>query len=46
MDRLGVGYEDLKAINPRLIYCSITGYGQTGPYKDRAGHDMNAGFKQ
>lgn len=41
MDRLGVGYEALKAINPQLIYCAITGYGQTGPYKDRAGHDMN-----
>lgn len=41
MDRLGVGYEALKAINPKLIYCAITGYGQTGPYKDRAGHDMN-----
>lgn len=41
MDRLGVGYEALKAINPRIIYCAITGYGQTGPYKDRAGHDMN-----
>ena len=37
MDRLGVGYEDLKAINPGLIYCSITGYGQDGPYRDRAG---------
>lgn len=41
MDRLGVGYEALKAVNPKLIYCAITGYGQTGPYKDRAGHDMN-----
>lgn len=41
MDKLGVGYEALKAINPRLIYVSITGYGQTGPYKDRAGHDIN-----
>lgn len=41
MDRLGLGYEQLKAINPRLIYCSITGYGQTGPLKDRAGHDIN-----
>lgn len=41
MDRLGVGYEALKAANPRVIYCSITGYGQDGPYKDRAGHDMN-----
>src|SRR5690606_37066368 len=41
MDRLGIGYEALKAINPNLIYCAITGYGQTGPYKDRAGHDIN-----
>lgn len=41
MDRLGVGYEALKAANPKVIYCSITGYGQDGPYKDRAGHDMN-----
>lgn len=41
MDRLGVGYDALKAINPRVIFCSITGYGQTGPYKDRAGHDLN-----
>ena len=41
MDRLGVGYETLKAVNPRLIYCSLTGYGQTGPYRDRAGHDIN-----
>lgn len=41
MDRLGVGYEALKAINPGLIYCSITGYGQTGPYRNRAGHDLN-----
>ena len=41
MDRLGLGYEALRAINPRLIYCAITGYGQTGPYKDRAGHDIN-----
>lgn len=41
MDRLGIGYEVLKAINPKIIYCAITGYGQTGPYKDRAGHDLN-----
>ncbi|MGF6096399.1 CaiB/BaiF CoA transferase family protein [Pseudomonas sp. 18175] len=41
MERLGLGYEALKAINPRLIYVSITGYGQTGPYRDRAGHDIN-----
>ena len=41
MDRLGLGYEALKAINPKLIYVSITGYGQTGPYAHRAGHDIN-----
>lgn len=41
MERLGLGYDALKAINPKLIYVSITGYGQTGPYKDRAGHDIN-----
>lgn len=41
MDRLGVGYTDLKSLNPRLIYCAITGYGQDGPYRDRAGHDIN-----
>jgi crotonobetainyl-CoA:carnitine CoA-transferase CaiB-like acyl-CoA transferase len=37
--RYGLGYEDLRAINPKLIYCSITGYGQTGPYRDRGGYD-------
>lgn len=41
MDRLGVGYETLKTIAPNLIFCSLTGYGQNGPYKDRAGHDLN-----
>ena len=41
MDRLGLGYEQLRERNPALIYCSITGYGQTGPMKDRAGHDIN-----
>jgi crotonobetainyl-CoA:carnitine CoA-transferase CaiB-like acyl-CoA transferase len=41
MARLGVGYETLKAINPRLIYCAITGYGQDGPYREKAGHDIN-----
>ena len=41
MDRLGVGYETLKAVNPRLIYCAITGYGQSGPMAKRAGHDCN-----
>ncbi len=41
MQRLGLGYDELAKINPRLIYCSITGYGQTGEYKQRAGHDIN-----
>ncbi|AMP01068.1 coA-transferase III family protein [Collimonas arenae] len=41
MDKLGCGYQQLKLINPRLVYAALTGYGQTGPYKDRAGHDMN-----
>ena len=41
MDRLGVGYETLKQVNPRLIYCALTGYGQDGPWRDRAGHDLN-----
>ena len=39
--RLGLDYPRLAQINPRLIYCSISGYGQTGPLRDRAGHDMN-----
>jgi crotonobetainyl-CoA:carnitine CoA-transferase CaiB-like acyl-CoA transferase len=41
MDKLGLGYEDLKKVNPAVIYCSMTGYGQNGPLKDRAGHDIN-----
>ncbi len=41
MQRLGLDYQILAEINPRLIYCSITGYGQTGLYKDKAGHDIN-----
>jgi crotonobetainyl-CoA:carnitine CoA-transferase CaiB-like acyl-CoA transferase len=41
LDRLGVGYERLREENPALVYCAITGYGQTGPYTQRAGHDMN-----
>ncbi|MFO7634690.1 MAG: CoA transferase, partial [Caldilinea sp.] len=38
--KLGVEYATLAAINPRLVYCSITGYGQSGPYRDRAGYDF------
>ena len=38
--RQGLGYDDLAALNPGLIYCSITGYGQTGPYRDRPAHDL------
>ncbi|MFC7688009.1 CaiB/BaiF CoA transferase family protein [Ureibacillus sp. GCM10028918] len=41
MERLGLDYESLRAVNPKLIYCSITGYGQTGPYQQRPGHDNN-----
>ena len=41
MDKLGIGYEALKKINPRVIYCSLTGYGNTGAMKDAAGHDIN-----
>ncbi|HZU13504.1 MAG TPA: CaiB/BaiF CoA-transferase family protein [Chloroflexota bacterium] len=39
MDALGLGYETLRSVNPRLIYCAITGYGQTGPYRERPGYD-------
>ena len=38
--RYGLAYDDLKAINPRLIYCSVTGFGQTGPYRERPGYDF------
>jgi crotonobetainyl-CoA:carnitine CoA-transferase CaiB-like acyl-CoA transferase len=41
VDKLGVGYTAVKAINPRIVYCAITGYGQDGPWRDRAGHDLN-----
>ena len=41
MTRLGLGYDDLRKINPRLIYCSISGYGQDGPRAQEAGHDIN-----
>ncbi len=42
MDRLGLGYEAMKAVNPGLIYCSSSGYGSSGPYKDRPGQDLLA----
>lgn len=41
MERLGLGYEAVRAINPRLVYCSISGYGQEGPRAGEAGHDLN-----
>ena len=41
MARLGLGYEVLAERNPRLIYATLSGYGQSGPYRDRAGHDLN-----
>ncbi|BCS97241.1 CoA transferase [Desulfoluna limicola] len=40
-DRLGVGYEQVKAVKPDIVYCSISGYGQTGPNRDTPGHDVN-----
>ena len=42
MERLGLGYEDLKAVNPRLVYASITAFGQHGPYAAQRGYDMLA----
>jgi len=39
--RLGIDYPTLAALNPRLVYCSISGYGQDGPYRERVGHDIN-----
>src|SRR5579859_2580556 len=45
MDRLELGYEQLKQVNPGIVYCAISGYGQDGPYRLRAGHDLNyAGY--
>jgi alpha-methylacyl-CoA racemase len=40
-DRLGVGYEAVAETNPEVVYCSLTGFGATGPNRDRAGHDLN-----
>jgi alpha-methylacyl-CoA racemase len=41
MERLALGYETLAQVNPRLVYCSLSGYGPGGPYRERAGHDLN-----
>ena len=41
VDRLGIGFEAARAVNPGIVYCSISGYGQSGPYRERAGHDLN-----
>jgi len=40
LEKIGLGFEDLKKINPGIIYCSVTGFGQTGPYKDKPGYDF------
>ncbi|MBI2541936.1 CoA transferase [Candidatus Woesearchaeota archaeon] len=40
-DALGIGYKSIKKVNPKIVYCSISGYGQKGPYKNKAGHDLN-----
>ena len=41
VDVLGIGYNNIKRINPEVVYCSITGYGQKGSYRNKAGHDLN-----
>ncbi|MBI3525793.1 MAG: CoA transferase [Betaproteobacteria bacterium] len=41
VDKLGIGYAAVNALNPRIVYCAISGYGQTGPWRERAGHDIN-----
>jgi len=41
VDRLGIGYPAVKSVNPRVVYCSISGFGQDGPDRDRAGHDLD-----
>lgn len=42
LTRYGLGYEDMKAVNPKIIYCSVTGFGQTGPWRERPGYDFMA----
>jgi len=41
LGKIGLGYEDLVKINPRIVYCSITGFGQDGPFRDIPAHDIN-----
>lgn len=41
VEKLGIGYGTVSALNPRIVYCAITGYGQTGPWAEHAGHDIN-----
>src|SRR5262245_17916021 len=41
VDRLGIGYKEVSEINPRIVYCALTGFGQDGPHRDRSGHDLN-----
>jgi crotonobetainyl-CoA:carnitine CoA-transferase CaiB-like acyl-CoA transferase len=43
MQRLGVGYDTVRVVNPRIVYCSLSGFGQTGPLCDQPGHDLNYG---
>ncbi|MBI4331182.1 MAG: CoA transferase [Chloroflexi bacterium] len=41
VNKLGIGYEAVSKVNPRIVYCSLSGYGQSGPYRDLSGHDIN-----
>jgi len=41
VERLGVDYGSVRKVNPRIVYCAVSGYGQTGPFRNRAGHDVN-----
>jgi crotonobetainyl-CoA:carnitine CoA-transferase CaiB-like acyl-CoA transferase len=41
VERLGIGYKTVSEINPRIVYCALTGFGQDGPHRDRSGHDLN-----